>query len=38
MTKQEALEERQELLAKEPLKFKKLTKEEIDKLKKEGRI
>ena len=38
MTKEEALKERQELLLKEPLKFTKLTKEEILKLKKEGRI
>lgn len=38
MTKEEALKERQELLASEPLKFKKLTEEEIAKLKKEGRI
>lgn len=38
MTKKEALKERRELLAKEPLKFTKLTKKEIEKLKKEGRI
>ncbi len=38
MNKEEALKERQEMLAKEPLKFRKLTKEEIEKLKKEGRI
>ena len=33
MTKEEALKERQELLASEPLKFVKLTKEDIKKLK-----
>lgn len=38
MTKEEALKERRELLAKEPLVFIKLSKEEIDKLKKEGRL
>ena len=38
MTKEEALKERQELLASEPLKFRILSEEEIAKLKKEGRI
>ena len=38
MTMEEALKERQELLASERLKFRKLTKEEIEKLKEEGRI
>lgn len=38
MTKEEALKERQELLAKEELKFRKLTEEEVDRLRKSGRI
>lgn len=38
MTREEALKERKELLANEPLKFTKLTKEEIERLKKEGRL
>ncbi len=38
MTNQEALKERQELMANEPLKFRKLSEEEINKLKKEKRI
>lgn len=38
MTKEEALKERQELLAKEPLVFVKLSEKEIEKLKKEGRL
>ncbi len=35
---EDALRERQELLAKEPLKFRKLSKAEIEKLKEERRI
>ena len=38
MTKDEALKERKQLLAKEPLKFTKLTEKESEKLKKERRI
>lgn len=33
-----AWQERQEILAKEPVKFRKLTPEEIEELKKRGRI
>lgn len=38
MTKEEALKERQEILANEPLIFVELTEEEVEKRRKEGRL
>ncbi|MCI8274178.1 MAG: hypothetical protein HFI66_00945 [Lachnospiraceae bacterium] len=35
---QKALEEREEMLRNEPIKFRKLTPEEIEELKKQGKI